>query len=230
MKPRTILLLAFMIFACVLGCMLGNFGQGITLPINGEPVTFKAFIPPIHVPGELLLQPTVDILGMKVGLYNTLFTTIIVDVVIIVLVLVGRSGLGEKPRNWFTNAWEGYIELLYKNYIVPTLGARSRAVLPIAVAVFTFIMVAGFFELLPGHESIGAVERVAEKGFCSVDVGGVKLITGVPVVTDSATDCAPKTASGAAEAALTTDTTAAKAMPGVLAVYTAADLADFDAA
>ena len=215
MKPRTILLLAFMIFACVLGCMLGNFGQGITLPINGAPVTFKAFIPPIHVPAELLIQETITlpILG-KVGLYNTLFTTIIVDVVIIVLVLVGRSGLGEKPRNWFTNAWEGYVELLYKNYIVPTLGARARAVLPICVAVFTFIMVAGFFELLPGHESIGVVERVATGGYCTADVGGVTLITGVPVKTNAAADCAPKTADGAAQASLTSDVKAAESSAG----------------
>ena len=184
-----------MIFACVAGCALGNFGQGITLPINGQPVLFKAYIPPISVPAELLVQPTIDIWGAKIGLYNTLFTTLIVDAVIVVLVILGRRGLrenGEKPGNWFTNAWEGYVELLYKNYIVPTLGARARAVLPIAVAAFTFIMIAGFFELIPGHESIGIAEHVASGGYCTVDVAGVTLITGVPVKTNAATDCAPK--------------------------------------
>ena len=94
-----------MIFACVIGCMLGNFGQGIAFPINGQDVTFKAFIPTISVPSELIVQPAIMIFGMKVGLYNTLFTTLIVDAVIIVLVILGRRGIGEKPKNWFTNAW-----------------------------------------------------------------------------------------------------------------------------
>jgi F-type H+-transporting ATPase subunit a len=202
-----------MIFACVLGCMLGNFGQGISLPINGQNVVFKAFIPPIHVPGELIVQPAIEIGGLKIGLYNTLFTTLIVDVVIIVLVILGRRGMSkkpdDKPGNWFTNAWEGYIELLYKNYIVPTLGARARTVLPIAATFFTFIMIAGFFELLPGHESIGVVERVAKNGFCSVNVGGVTLITGVPVKTSEAGDCAPQ-----ATASITSDTKAQESGAG----------------
>ncbi len=196
MKPRTIVLLAILIFACVLGCVLGNFGSGIVLPINGQNVKFTAFIPTIVVPGELLIQPTIDIFGLKVGLYNTLFTTLIVDAVIIVLVILGRRGIGIKPSNWFTNAWEAYIELLHKNYIVPTLGARARAVVPIAVAAFTFIMIAGFFELVPGHESIGVVAHLATGGFCSVDVGGVTVLTGQQVKTTAAKDCAPVGAGG----------------------------------
>jgi F-type H+-transporting ATPase subunit a len=212
MKPKTILLLVVMIFACVAGCALGNFGQGITLPVNGQPTLFKAYIPPISVGGELLVQPTINILGAKVGLYNTLFTTFIVDAVIIVLVILGRRGLktnGDKPGNWFTNAWEGYVEMLYKSYIVPTLGARSRTVLPIAVTAFTFIMIAGFFELIPGHESIGVVEHVQTGGYCAVDVAGAKWITGVPVKTNEATDCAPATAgTNNAVASITSDTSA----------------------
>ena len=149
MKPRTILILALLIFACVLACMLGNFGNGISIPIDGQPVTFKAFIPAISVPGELLTG-YVDIAGMKIGLYNTLFTALIVDGVIIVLVLLGRRGLGSlKPGNWFANAWESYIELLYERYIVPTLGMRAKVVLPLAVTLFTFIMIAAFFEIIP---------------------------------------------------------------------------------
>jgi F-type H+-transporting ATPase subunit a len=217
MKPRTILLLAFMIFACVLGCMLGNFGNGIALPINGQSVTFKAFIPPISVPAELLVQPAITIGGAQIGLYNTLFTTIIVDIVIIVLVILGRRGLGDRPKNWFANAWEGYVEILYKNYIVPTLGARAGAVLSIAVTVFTFIMVAGFFELLPGHESIGVVQHVATGGFCSVNVGGATLITGVPVKTSVAKDCnypAAGSATGLAQASIASDTSPQQASTG----------------
>ncbi|HEY3341769.1 MAG TPA: F0F1 ATP synthase subunit A, partial [Anaerolineae bacterium] len=219
MKPKTILLLVVIIFACVAGCALGNFGQGITLPINGQPTLFKAFIPPIAVGGELLVQPSINILGAQVGLYNTLFTTLIVDAVIVVLVILGRRGLskkGDKPGNWFANAWEGYVELLYKSYIVPTLGARARAVLAIAVTTFTFIMIAGFFELIPGHESIGVTEHVQTGGYCAVNVAGATWITGVPVKTNPAADCAPKTAgtNNAAVASITSDSSAQQADSG----------------
>lgn len=206
-----------MIFACVIGCMLGNFGQGVALPIGGQSVTFKAFIPPISVPAELIVQPTVEILGLKVGLYNTLFTTLIVDAVIILLVIVGRRGIGEKPKNWFTNAWEAYIEMLYKQYIVPTLGARARAVAPIAITVFTFIMIAGLFELVPGVESIGVVERVATGGFCSVNTGGVTLVTGQSIKTSFAKDCGfnqTGSVGGASVAAITSDSSAAQTSQG----------------
>ncbi|MCL4507508.1 MAG: F0F1 ATP synthase subunit A [Chloroflexi bacterium] len=221
MKPRTILLLAILIFACALGCMLGNFGGGIVLPINGQNVKFTAFIPTIVVPGELLIQPTIDIAGLKVGLYNTLFTTLIVDAVIIVLVILGRRGIGIKPNNWFTNAWEAYIEMLYKSYIVPTLGARARAVVPIAVAAFTFIMIAGFFELIPGHESIGVVEHVATGGFCSVNIGGATVLTGQQVKTSAAQDCNYPPVAGATgqpQASITSDTQAQQSSAGGITV------------
>ena len=186
-------MLVLLIFACVAGCALGNFGQGITLLINGQPTLFKAYIPPISVGGELLAKPAITVLGMQVGLYNTLLTTLVVDAVIIILAILARRGLGEKlgerPKNWLANACEGYVELLYQNYIVPTLGARARVVLPIAVTAFTFIMIAGFFELIPGHESIGLAEPVKSGGYCSVNVAGVTLTTGVPVKTSPAADC-----------------------------------------
>ncbi len=192
MKPKTILLLVFLIFACVAGCALGNFGQGITVPVNGQPTVFKAYIPPISVAGELLAQPAVNILGLQVGLYNTLVTTLAVDAVIIVLALLVRRGLGERggrPMSRLTNAVEAYVELLYQNYIVPTLGARSHVVLPIAVTAFTFIMVAGFFELIPGHESIGLAEPVKSGGICAVNVAGVTLTTGEQVTSSATADC-----------------------------------------
>ena len=107
--------------------------------------------------------------------------------------------------------------MLYKQYIVPTLGARARAVVPIAVTAFTFIMIAGLFELLPGVESIGVVERVATGGFCSVNTGGVTLVTGQKINTDFAKDCGfkPEAAGGnAAVASITSDSPSAQTSQG----------------
>lgn len=162
--------LVLLIGSLVLGILLSSF----TLNINGLTVPFKTFIPNIVVYSESLNGP-------GGWLHNTLFTTFIVDAVIIVLALIGRAGLkGLVPTNFIARAWEAYVEYLYKSYMVQTLGTRAKAVAPIAITVFTFILIAGFFELLPGHESIGQVEAAPAglRGFCAVKAGPAWLITG----------------------------------------------------
>jgi F-type H+-transporting ATPase subunit a len=162
--------LVILIGALVLGIMLTSF----TLNINGLAVPFKTFIPNIVVYSEPLNGP-------GGWLHNTLFTTFIVDAVIIILALIGRAGLkGLVPTNFIARAWEAFVEYLYKNYLVQTLGARAKVVAPIAITAFTFIMIAGFFELIPGHESVGPVEPAPAglRGFCAVKAGPAWLITG----------------------------------------------------
>ncbi len=164
--------LVLLIGSLLVGLLLSSF----TLNINGIDVPFKAFIPNIVVPSEPLGPD---------WLHNTLLTTVIVDAVIIVLALLGARGLRNTltGTNWFARAWETFVEFLYNNYMVPTLGARAKVVAPIGITAFTFIMIAGFFELLPGHESIGKMETVPSglRGFCAVNVGGIWLITGQEV-------------------------------------------------
>ena len=165
--------LVILIGAFALGIMLSSF----PLTINGMTVNFKTFIPNIVVYSEPLNGP-------GGWLHNTLFTTFIVDAVIIVLALIGRAGLkGLVPTNFIARAWEAFVEYLYKNYMVQTLGARAKVVAPIAITAFTFIMIAGLFELLPGHESVGQVEAAPAglRGFCAVKAGGAWLITGYEV-------------------------------------------------
>jgi F-type H+-transporting ATPase subunit a len=87
------------------------------------------------------------------------------------------------PTNFIARAWEAFVEYLYKNYMVQTLGARAKVVAPIALTAFTVIMISGFFELIPGHESIGPVEPApaGSRGFCAVKAGPAWLITGYEV-------------------------------------------------
>lgn len=164
--------LVILIGAIVLGILLSSF----TLNVNGQAVPFKTFIPNIVVPSEPLGPD---------WLHNTLFTTFIVDAVVIVLALLGAAGLRNTltGTNFFARAWETFIEYLYNNYMVPTLGARAKVAAPIAITAFTFILIAGLFELLPGNESIGKVEAAPTnlRGFCAVQVAGVTLITGYEV-------------------------------------------------
>ncbi len=186
-------------------------------------MTFKAFIPVIAVPAEMIGEPWFYIGDTPIGLYNTLFTTLIVDAVIIVLVLLGRRGLGGlKPKTWFANAWEAYVELLYERFIVPSLGMRARVVLPIAVTVFTFIMIAGFFEFVPGHESVGVLHPIpaemSQTGYCVAPIGPATVLTGQRVETDFNAECPITSPSGAGggspEAALAADVSAAPAPSG----------------
>lgn len=164
--------LVILALAIAAGLLLSSF----TLNINGVAVPFKTFIPNIVVPSEPLGPD---------WLHNTLFTALIVDAVIIVLAILGARGLRNTltGTNWFARAWETFIEFLYNNYLVPTLGSRAKVVAPIAISAFTFIMIAGFFELLPGHESVGKMKAAPDnlRGFCAVKSSGVWLITGYEV-------------------------------------------------
>jgi F-type H+-transporting ATPase subunit a len=165
--------LVLLVGSVIAGILLSAF----TLPINGLTVPFKAFIPNIVVPSEPLN-------GAGGWLHNTLFTTFIVDAVIIVLALIGAAGLkGLAPTNFIARAWEALVDYLYTNYMVPTLGSRAKVVAPIALSAFTFILISAMFELVPGIESIGKMEAAPDnlKGYCAVKTNGVWLITGYEV-------------------------------------------------
>lgn len=178
-KPRQVIWLVVILAACYFGTLLSS---GIEL--GG--VMFKTFIPAISVPSEIIPGWETNIIdglsGKPFGLYNTLFTTLIMDVVIVVLALVGAKAIranGANATNFIGRAWESFIEYLYKNYMVPTLGARAKQVVPIAITSFVFILISGFFELLPGHEAIGVIEPPhAGQGYCVHTSGSVSFITG----------------------------------------------------
>jgi len=170
--------LRFLIIVIV-AIAIGNYLSSFVLNVGGQSVQFRSFIPNIVVPAESLN-------GTGGWLTNTLFTTFLVDAVIIVLALLARAGIrtdGSKPGNWFANAWEAFVDLLYRNYMVPTLGSRAKVVAPIAITVFVFILISAMFELIPGVESVGKVEGAygSLKGWCGAQSGNVTLITGVPV-------------------------------------------------
>jgi F-type H+-transporting ATPase subunit a len=185
-KPKQVFWLILIIAAFWFGGLLSG---GVDLGLGAK---IKTFIPVISVAGEKLPFAPLDNLGIvdglsgkPFGLYNTLLTTLIIDAVIIIIALIGRSQImedGSNPIGFLGRAWESFIEYLYKNYMVPTLGARAKTVLPLAITAFTFILISAFFELVPGHESIGVIEAPhAGNGYCHVNSGGVSWITGYRV-------------------------------------------------
>ena len=206
-KPITWLLLIFLCVSCVFSVQLGRFGQGVD--INGT--LFKSFIPPIFVAPEYI--PGINI-------PNSLFTTIIVDVVILLLAWAARRGMdlansGKAPANWFANAWESFVDYLYRNYMVPTLGARAKTVVHIAVTAFVFILVSGMMEVIPGIESVGVLEAPHKgTGYCYVAASPkIGIITGIPAVSAEACKKTGALAVGPAEeeASLASDISMAEA-------------------
>ncbi|MCX6017592.1 MAG: F0F1 ATP synthase subunit A [Chloroflexi bacterium] len=213
-KPRQVIWLVVILAACWFGTMLSS---GIEL--GG--VKIKTFIPVISVPGEIIPGFETSIIdplsGKPFGLYNTLFTTIIIDIVIVVIALIGGRAIqanGANATNFLGRAWESFIEYLTKNYMVPTLGARARQVVPIAVTSFVFILIAGFFELLPGHEAVGVLEEShkAGQGYCYYTSGNVSFITGYKM-TDP--ECALTHTAGSGKVA---DVANSEAMTGAVVV------------
>jgi F-type H+-transporting ATPase subunit a len=200
-KPKQVFWLIAIVAAFWFG---GQLSAGVDLGLGAK---IKTFIPVISVAGERIPNGFVDSLvggiidplsGKQFGLYNTLFTTLIIDAIIILLALIGRGqilGDGSNPTGFIGRAWESFIEYLYKNYMLPTLGALSKKVLPFAITAFTFILISAFFELVPGHESIGVIEPPhAGTGYCHVTNGGVTFITGYRV---GDPECPVKVASAA---------------------------------
>jgi F-type H+-transporting ATPase subunit a len=184
--PRQVVWLVIIAVLCFWGTQLSS---GWYFPLIGAHI--KSFIPFISVPGELIPGNAWNILGfthdplsgLEVGLYNSLLTAWIAIAVIFVLAIIGRSAIqenGDNPDNFIGRAWESLVEYLYKNYMLPTLGARAKVVAPLAITAFVFIMVSAFFELLPGHESVGVTKAAPTpaSGWCYVKTGSVVWLTG----------------------------------------------------
>jgi F-type H+-transporting ATPase subunit a len=198
-KPRQVVWLVLIIAACWFGTLLSS---GVDIGLGAK---IKTSIPAISVPAEII-PPfnwggifTDPLSGKPFGLYNTLFTTFIIDAVIIVIALIGASQIkadGSNPSGFLGRAWESFIEYLYKNYMLPTLGARAKQVLPIAITSFVFILISALFELVPGHEAIGVLEPPHKgTGYCHVSTGNVAWITGFRV---GDPECPIKVAAGEA--------------------------------
>lgn len=150
---------------------------GILARFTWNSVEYHSFIPNIVVAAESL---------GPAWLTNTLLTTLVVDALILVPVLLVRRSIrqdGSTQTNIVTRVWESLIDRLYHHDVLPILGKRAKVVVPIAVTAFVFIFVSASLVLVPGVESIGQLKAssAGSKGWCAAQVGGVALVTGVPV-------------------------------------------------
>ena len=84
---------------------------------------------------------------------NTLLTTLLVDIVILVLAYLAGSNMKLVPSG-LQNAVEALLEYLY-NLAESVAGSRATTFFPWAATIFLFVLVSNYFGMLPGVGSIG---------------------------------------------------------------------------
>ncbi len=84
---------------------------------------------------------------------NTLLTTLIVDIVILVLAYLAGSNMKLVPTG-LQNAMEALIEYLF-NLAESVAGHRATTFFPWVATIFLFVLVSNYFGMLPGVGSIG---------------------------------------------------------------------------
>lgn len=94
-------------------------------------------------------------------LTNSLLTTLIVDIILIVLALATRAGLKEGVPSGLVNVMEMIIEGLY-GLVENVVGKNAKRFFPIAATIFLFVIVSNYSGLIPGVGSIG-IYHGAEK-------------------------------------------------------------------
>ncbi len=188
MKGILRLLLILLVTALVCGLPV------YLLPLLEVPVAF----PHVQVPAEALTEhPLFTIAGQPFFVTNTLMTTFMADVVLLILALVaGRAAANRLkryeanpkavdaegvdylvPQKGVHNLFETLMEYLY-DLIEQTIGHRDKKtfhqIFALVTTIFFFVLIANWLHFIPGVDAIGTVHCAdAEEG---VKGYGVTLI------------------------------------------------------
>ncbi len=114
-------------------------------------------LPVISLPAEALPIPWFN--GEQMT--NTFLTTLVVDVLLLLLVGFGlrhlRRGDLVPAKSFVVHAFEAIAEGL-AGFAESVAGRRGQAVFPLVATIFFLIFVGNLFKLLPGVESVGLLE------------------------------------------------------------------------
>lgn len=124
--------------------------------------------PPVFLPGEPLTEPLFFIGGQPFTITNTLLTTWIVYLLVILLALGVRATVGKngKPSRGVAAVMEPVVEAL-QNLSESTAGSQwAKRFLPWVGGIILVVLIANLVKLLPGFESIGLLhEAHGEEGY-----------------------------------------------------------------
>jgi F-type H+-transporting ATPase subunit a len=161
------------------------------LPAVGTPVAF----PHVQMPAEPLTEtPLFTLAGQPYQITNTLVTTVLADIVLLVLAVIAGSAARRRlkrreadpqardkegddlmvPKRWH-NTFEALLEYLY-DLVEQVVGdKRALQVFPLIATIFLFVLVANWLHFVPGVDSVGIVHcadpGAGVKGFSAVRMG-----------------------------------------------------------
>jgi F-type H+-transporting ATPase subunit a len=138
------------LFCAISSGFLGSLGIGTALDGLAKPTLPTILLPAEKIPG----------LG---GVTNTLIATLFADAAILLLFGLGLRRLRSRPddlvpRTRWQNLLEMWIEGLY-NLAESVLGGKARKVFWVGATIFIFVLLANWWELFPGFDSIGVIEE-----------------------------------------------------------------------
>ncbi len=123
-------------------------------------------LPAISLPAEVLSG---NVLPGFFGydLTNSLTSLIVVDIIVLLIgIAVNRAVSAQAPERFVPRGFVNFIEIIVEfwyNQARNVLGSHTLRVLPMALTVFTFVLVANWIKLIPGVETVGLIS-CAEPG------------------------------------------------------------------
>jgi F-type H+-transporting ATPase subunit a len=126
----------------------------VLVVIIGGRILFPVPLPNIQLPAEKI--PGLSIFGFPIT--NTLLATLLADATLLLFVFLATRKMEMVPRG-LQNVAEWVIES-FSNLAKDLAGeASARRFFPIMMTIFLLVLVANWWELVPGFDSIGILEK-----------------------------------------------------------------------
>jgi F0F1-type ATP synthase membrane subunit a len=142
---KGLLIFIGIIVVSAIGCVWLPF---MALPGEG----LGAGLPVIYVPGEPL-ESLGHIPGTDVPITNSLVGAVLTTIIVLGLLILMRVGMKEVPGR--LQAFFEMIVELWDGLARSSSGARGRQLLPLALSIFFFLLVANLMKIVPGVDTVG---------------------------------------------------------------------------
>jgi F-type H+-transporting ATPase subunit a len=123
--------------------------------------------PPVFLPGEALTAPLFTVFGQPFTITNTLLTTWLVYLIVILLAVGVRRGVSQdgSPSRGMAAIFELIVEGL-QNLVESTAGSQwAKRFFPWVGGIIVVVLLANMLKLVPGFESVGLLHEAHEEGY-----------------------------------------------------------------
>jgi len=147
----------------------------VYLPFFGLPkMGLGVGLPAISLPAEVLKG---NVLPGALGydLTNSMTSLFVVDIILLLIGFTVRRALaGQTPDRFVPRGMVNFVEVLvdfWYNQARNVLGEHTKRVVPMALTVFFFVLIANWIKLVPGVETVGIIS-CAEPGIVGYPLQG----------------------------------------------------------